>query len=299
METLGDIGELGLIARVAERVRRAGGPPAPDGPGDDAAVLASGDVVTTDLLVEGVHFRRDWSGAGDVGTKAAAANLADVVAMGARPTSLLVALGAPASTSVRWLEELTDALIAEAARGGAHLIGGDVSAADGIVLGVTALGHLDGPAVTRSGARPGDLVVLAGVLGWSGAGLRALQAGVPDSLFVQAHRRPQPPYELGLALAVAGATAMIDSSDGAATDLGHLCRASGVGIDLDLSGLVGGGIFAEDVLSGGEDHSFLATVSSSAVLPDGVRIIGRVVEGDRVLVDGREVGSGWQHHRGS
>jgi thiamine-monophosphate kinase len=92
---------------------------------------------------------------------------------------------------------------------------------------------------------------------------------------------------------------MIDSSDGAATDLAHLCRASGVGIDLELRDLCVDGITEADVLAGGEDHSFLATVPAATVLPEGVRIIGRVVEGARVRVDGREVGSGWEHHRGS
>ena len=151
------------------------------GPGDDAAVLAAPDgrvVVTTDLLVEGRHFRRDWSSGYDIGRKAAAQNLADVAAMGACPTGLVVGLGIPADTPVDWLDALTDGMRDEGERAGASVAGGDVVRADLVVLGVTALGDLGGrPPVTRSGARPGQLVAVAGRLGTPPRGWRCCRPG--------------------------------------------------------------------------------------------------------------------------
>ena len=168
------LGEFGLIARVVARLGTT--PGVLLGPGDDAAVVAAPDgrvVATTDVLVEGVHFRRDWSSAYDVGRKAAAANLADVAAMGGTGTALLVGLAAPADLPVAWAEALADGLRDEAALVGAAVVGGDTVTADRIVVSVTALGDLAGRApVTRSGARPGDVVVLAGRMGRSAAGLR-------------------------------------------------------------------------------------------------------------------------------
>ena len=156
-ETVGELGEVGLIAAITERL--AGGADVVLGPGDDAAVVRTPDgqvVASTDLLVEGVHFRRDWSEPLDVGHKAAAQNLADVVAMGARPTALLVGLAAPADLPASWALALADGLSAEAALVGAAVVGGDVVAADQVVIAVTALGSLDGRApVTRAGAKVG------------------------------------------------------------------------------------------------------------------------------------------------
>ncbi|WP_250641950.1 thiamine-monophosphate kinase [Frankia sp. AiPa1] len=174
-----DIGEFELIRAVTARFRR--GLDVLVGPGDDAAVLAAADgrvVVTTDLLLEGRHFRRDWSSGEDVGHKAAAQNLADVAAMGARPTGLFLGLAAPGETELAWALALADGLAAECARAGTTVAGGDVSSADTIMLGVTALGDLGGrPPVLRSGARPGDTVVLAGSVGPSAAGLALLASG--------------------------------------------------------------------------------------------------------------------------
>ncbi|MBA3523786.1 MAG: thiamine-phosphate kinase, partial [Geodermatophilaceae bacterium] len=171
--TVGEIGEFGLIERVTGRLR--GGPAALLGPGDDAAVVRTADgrvVASTDLLVEGTHFRRDWSTAADVGTKAAAQNLADIAAMGAVPTALLVGLACPPELPVAWAEEFTTAFDAECALVGAVLVGGDVTRSATLCIAVTALGDLEGrPAVTRGGAEPGDVVAVAGRLGWSAAGL--------------------------------------------------------------------------------------------------------------------------------
>ena len=160
--TVGDLGEFGLIAAVVARFRVT-----PDvllGPGDDAAVVAAPDgrvVASTDLLVEGRHFRRDWSSAREIGRKAAAQNLADLVAMGARPTALLVGLGAPPDLPADWATGFADGLAEECALVGATVVGGDVVRSDAVVVAVTALGDLEGRApVTRSGARPGDVVAV-------------------------------------------------------------------------------------------------------------------------------------------
>lgn len=267
------------------------------GPGDDAAVLAAPDgrvVVTTDLLVEGRHFRLDWSSGYDVGCRAAAQNLADVAAMGAVPTGLVVGLGCPASLPVAWAEELSDGLRDEAASVGASIVGGDVVAVEPVVIAVTALGDLQGrPPVTRSGARPGDQVMAAGRLGWSAAGLALLRAGVRDGPLVQAYRRPVPPYRMGPALAVAGATAMVDVSDGLLADLGHVAAASGVAVDLHLAALrpLGGpGVSEAELLGGGEDHALVATLPAGVAPPAGAHLIGRVTAGAGVTVDGRRPG---------
>src|SRR5690348_14694961 len=156
--SVADAGEFGLIARVTARL--AGTPATLLGPGDDAAVVAAPDgrvVASTDVLVEGRHFRRDWSSAGDIGHRAAAANLADIVAMGAVPTALVVAFAAPPETEVGWVEELADGIAEEAAETGAGVVGGDMSASPVTTIAVTALGDLEGRSpILRSGARPGD-----------------------------------------------------------------------------------------------------------------------------------------------
>ena len=292
------VGEFGLIDRVVERLGTS--PAVLLGPGDDAAVVAAPDgrvVATTDVLVEGVHFRRDWSSAYDVGRKAAAANLADVAAMGATGTALLVGLGAPPDLPVDWALALADGLRDEAALVGAVVVGGDTVTSERVVVSVTALGDLAGRApVTRGGARPGDVVVLAGRTGWSAAGLALLRAGTSDGPLVNAHRRPTPPYALGPLLADAGATAMCDVSDGLVADLGHLARASGVVVGLHAGRLADEAVGLDDVLTGGEDHALVATVPPGTPLPDGVRTIGRVSAGaPAVLLDGEPVTGGWRH----
>lgn len=292
--TARDLGEFGLIAAVTARLPAS--PAVLLGPGDDAAVVAVPDgrvVATTDVLVEGVHFRRDWSTGYDVGRKAAAANLADVAAMGGTATALLVGLAAPPDLPLSWALDLADGLRDEAALVGASVVGGDTVSSPHVVVAVTALGTLEGAPVTRAGARPGDLVVVAGRLGWSAAGLAQLVGGATEGPLVDAHRRPEPPYAMGPVLAAAGATAMCDVSDGLVQDLGHLCRASGVGIDLDAGSLADQAVPLEDVLHGGEDHALVATLRGPA--PEGCRVVGRVVEGDGVTVDGVPVSGGWDH----
>jgi thiamine-monophosphate kinase len=300
-DTVRVVGEFGVIARVLAQAGTAA--VAEVGPGDDAAVLRAPDgrvVATTDVLVEGRHFRRDWSSAEDVGHKAAAANLADVAAMGAVATALLVGLACPADTPTGWLEGVAAGLAEECAPLGAAVVGGDtVASAPGssaVVLSVTALGDLGGRApVLRSGARPGDVVALAGRLGWSACGLAVLRRGFSSPVAaVNAHRRPQPPYAAGPAAAAAGATAMCDVSDGLLADLGHIAADSGVVVDLDRAALVrtcleppgplqqvAAALGADPlawVLTGGEDHALVATFPSSAQLPEGWSAVGEVRE---------------------
>ena len=298
--TARDVGEFGLIARVVERLGTA--PHVEVGPGDDAAVVLAPDgrvVATTDVLVEDVHFRLDWSSAYDLGRKAAAANLADVAAMGGTGTSLLVGLAAPADLPVEWAVALAEGLRDEAAVVGAVVVGGDTVRSDRVVVSVTALGDLGGRApVLRSGAQPGDRVVLAGRLGWSAAGLALLESGAtPIPVLVEAHLRPSPPYALGPVLADLGATAMCDVSDGLVADLGHLARASGVHVDVETrrfarEPLLGRAARAvgrhplDLVLTGGEDHALVATLPPGVELPEGVVRIGLVRAGSGVRVIG-------------
>lgn len=298
--TARDVGEFGLIARVIERLGPC--PGVPVGPGDDAAVVRAPDrrvVATTDVLVEGVHFRLDWSTGEDVGVKAAAASLSDVAAMGARPTALLVGLVAPADLPVDWALSLADGLRTEAARTGAAVVGGDTVMGERLVVAVTALGDLGGRApVTRGGARPGDLVVVAGRLGWSAAGLARLRAGITNGELVQAHRRPRPPYDLGPVLADAGATAMCDVSDGLLADLSHLAQASHVVIALRSEPLADDAVDPSDVLTGGEDYTLVATLPAGTPVPAGCRVIGQVsAGGPQVLVDGAPTDGGYAHFR--
>ena len=174
------MGEWGVIAALTGRM--PAGPLTSVGIGDDAAVIGapSGSVVAAvDLLLEGRHFRRDWSSAYDIGVKAAARSLADIAAMGAVNTALLVALAVPGALAASWPLELADGLAAEAARAGAGIVGGDTARADSVLLSVTALGDLAGRRpVLRSGAGPGDVIAVAGPLGRSAAGLALLSAGV-------------------------------------------------------------------------------------------------------------------------
>jgi thiamine-monophosphate kinase len=304
------------------------------GPGDDAAVIAAPDrrvVATADMLLEGRHFRRDWSSALDIGHKAAARNLADVAAMGASPTALLVCFAGPPTLKVDWVLDLAAGIAAECASVGAQVAGGDTSSAGSVLLAITALGDLAGRApVTRSGARPGDAVAIAGTLGAAAAGLELLKAGVgpggsgavDGSLagLVRAHRRPSPPYGAGPEAAALGATSMIDVSDGLVADLGHVAEASGVRFELEsarlgaepiatvaalrraaayLAGRHDKPAWLRWILTGGDDHALVATFPPGVALPATWTVVGTVVKGHGISVDGQiwsEAG-GWEHFR--
>ena len=238
--------------------------------------------------------------------------LALVLTARAGATALLVAVACPPDTPTSWLEGVAAGLAAECASLGAAVVGGDLVAAApdsaAVVLSVTALGDLGGrPPVLRSGARPGDVVALAGRLGWSACGLAVLRRGFTSPIAaVAAHRRPTPPYAAGPAAAEAGASSMCDVSDGLLADVGHLAADSRVTVDLDRAALeraclepvgplqqVGSALGVDPmawVLTGGEDHALVATFPARAVLPEGWTAIGSVRSGPRragVFVDGR------------
>ncbi len=319
-QTVGELGEARVLAAILARL---GPSRAVIGPGDDAAVLEAGRgriVATVDTLVHGPDFRLAWSSGYDLGWKAAAVNLADVAAMGAHPTALLVALALPDDTPSRLVTALADGLreACDALAPGCAVEGGDLTVSPTLTVAVTALGVLDDdrPPVLRSGARPGDVLALAGDAGRAAQGLRLLferfrdDEGAPvpvdqtrltpdESDAIAAQLRPVPPIRLGPAAAAAGATAMMDVSDGLALDASRLADASGVTADLASETL---GADAATALSGGEDHALLATFGARAVLPDGFRRIGTVREraAVAVLVDGARYDgqTGWDPYTG-
>lgn len=353
LRTVADLSEGELLAQVVPLLPRGPRTLVPNG--DDAAVVAAPDgrfVVSTDVLVEGHHFRRDWGTARDVGARAAAQNLADIAAMGAVPTSMVLALAMPATTPVAWVLDLARGLADVCGQSGVGIDGGDLSAAEQIVVAVTVHGDLAGRTpVQRSGARPGDILAHAGVLGRGAAGYAVLASGMLDgvpgtakgsaptahagaraaadlggtlaevaSSVVGSFLRPTPPLAAGPAAADAGATAMMDVSDGLLRDAGRLARASGVVVQLDplersapedLAALTPlarhlGGDAATWLLTGGEDHGMLATFPAGATLPPGFRRLGAVGAADdggpRVTTAeprGRSEGddTGWDHFR--
>ncbi len=313
-DTLGGIGETATLARIFPRLPAASAQLV--GPGDDAAVLRADDgryVVTTDMMIHGPDFRLAWSTPHDLGWKAAASNLSDVAAMGAVPTALVVAIAAPEDSPLALLEGIADGLrdACLALAPGCGVVGGDLSVSSTLTIAVTAFGDLEGRApVLRSGARAGDVVAVAGVLGAAASALRLLftsavdETGVPDARLAEALRSstaaqlaPAPPITAGRIAALGGATAMLDLSDGLALDAARLARASGVRLDLDSAALGDDPALA---LSGGEDHSLLAAFPAGAPLPEGFRPIGRVLSGAGITVDGAEYEGerGWDPYRG-
>lgn len=314
-QTVGEAGEAAVLRRILASL-----PPSAAllGPGDDAAVISAPDgrvVVTTDTLVHGPDFRLAWSTPRQLGFKAAAVNLADIAAMGARPTALVVALALPEDTTMAFVGELAAGL-AEACASlapGCAVEGGDLTVSDTLTIAVTALGSLDGrEPVVRSGARPGDRIEIVGDLGVAARGLEMLFAGfigadgapVPvtperlarlpaaDALAVARQLAPIPPVRSGADAAARGATAMMDVSDGLVLDARRMADASGVTIDFRREAL---GDDPDRALRGGEDHALLVA------LPEPAAAVGRTVgtvrpRGDAaVTVDGDPYDSrgGW------
>lgn len=270
MTALSELGERALLDELAARglIR---------GVEQDAAELADGLVVTQDALVEHVHFRLDWLGWRDLGWRAAAVNVSDLAASGAEPEALLVTLAVPPST----LAEEVIALYEGIAEAGVPVVGGDTTAAGSVVISVTAIGR-SARVPGRSGARPGDLLVVTGPLGAAGAAFRA-------------HRYVRPPLRVaeGRTLA-ARAHALLDVSDGLGVDAGHIARRSGVRctIDLDRVPLAEGATV--DDLAFGEDYELLGAVEAAA----GLVVVGRVEQGEGVELtrSGLPVDpGGWQH----
>jgi thiamine-monophosphate kinase len=265
--------------------------------GDDAAVLTglgAQILVSTDALVEGVHFRRTTYAMADIAWKTLAVNLSDIAAMGGRAHAVVLAV---TGASGRDLELLADGLDDASLALGCPVVGGDVSDGDRLTLVGTVIG-IAGPAgpVLRSGARPGEMIFVTGPLGRSAAGLRQLEEdAAATGLLVEAHRRPTPRLAAGAAAASAGATAMIDISDGLSLDLDRLARASRVGVALETVP-VADGASIDDALSGGEDYELAFTAPNAdaifaafadAALPQPVVIGAVVADASRRTIEGR------------
>lgn len=331
--TVADLSEKALLALIFPRL---GAPRALLGPGDDAAVVAAPDgrtVISIDTLVQDADFRLSWpsgyrTSGFDVGWKCAAQNLSDINAMGAVPTSLVVSLTLPGSTGVAWVEDLADGLAAAIdsltfGAGQCSVVGGDLGRGREIVVTAAVTGDLQGrDAVLRSGARPGDVLAHAGALGLAAGGLAVLESSLDFADLgaaedqelaglAAAQCRPHPPLHLGPRAAAAGATAMLDVSDGLVRDAGRISRASEVGIDLDAGYLTGrarslsraaavlGADSLDWVLGGGEDHGLLATFPAETALPKGFVRVGEVLAGSGVTFGGEAPqATGWDHFAG-
>jgi thiamine-monophosphate kinase len=269
---LSELGELGLLAELERRGLATGIE-------HDAAELGGGFVVTQDALVEGVHFRLDWTTYRELGFRAAAVNLSDLAAAGAEPLALLVTLAAPADTELADVLELYAGLNEP----GVPVAGGDTTSAPQLTLAVTAVGR-SSRVPGRSGARPGDLVVVTGPLGAAGAAFRE-----------QRHARPPLRLEEGRRLAEV-AHALTDISDGLAVDAGHLAARSGCRIELDLERVPFADGATVDDLGFGEDYELLAGTPDALGFP----VIGRCTDGEGVEIrlDGEPAAlplTGWEH----
>lgn len=274
--------EFELLARLRERLPPAGGR-VRIGSGDDAAVTVPGGATATsvDALVEGVHFRREWTDLPTIGRKALATALSDLAAMGAEPGEAYVALGVPPDLDEDGCIELIDGMAGLAAETGTALAGGDVSRAPALSLAVTVVGHAAHPEqlVARSDGEPGDTLVLTGEIGGAAAGLLLLEsprlaAAIPEQTAERLRRRlldPTPRLAAGRALAAAGARAMVDLSDGLAGDATRLAEASGCGVRIAAGALpLANGVAEvaaaagreplELAASGGEEYELLAAL---------------------------------------
>ena len=314
--SLAELGEIESLRRTVSRLKS--GDETIVGSGDDAAVVAASDsfLVSTDTLVENHDFRLDWSSAFDLGFKSVASNLADIAAMGAKPTVLVVAMVVPKTTKISWLEQFADGLQAacDQLSPGSAVVGGDLASGDQVVISVTVHGKLDDLSpVLRSGAKVGDVVGVCGPLGKAACGLALLESGNQDLIrsyddWVLSQTRPSPPIDQGVVANQAGASSMLDVSDGLIRDLGRIAKASNVSVEIDRSQLSGyeamldlpaQGLGVEPigwVLQGGEDHSLLATFPASATLPRSFKVIGKVISKTEhdVLLDGQPIAdTGW------
>jgi len=310
--TVSELGENESLKRTVSRLR--GSVSAVVGSGDDSAVVTAHDgrfVVTTDTMIEGHDFRLDWSTGFDLGWKAVATNISDVAAMGAKPTSLVVAIAVPGATPITFLEDFADGLQAacDALSPGCGVVGGDLAASAQVFISVTAHGDLEGrDPILRSGAKPGDVLAVAGTLGRAAAGLSLLFSGDNDAInaydaLVGVQKRPEPPISAGIGV---NATSMLDVSDGLARDAARIAKASGVRLVINRKDLQGFEAMLDDaamrlgvsaidwVIGGGEDHSLLATFAPGAEIPRAFKPIGIVAEGSGVYLDDAPLSdAGW------
>ena len=320
--TLQQLGETESLKRTVARLKKSA--TAIVGSGDDAAVLPATEsfLVSTDTLVEDHDFKLTWSSGFDLGFKAVASNLADIAAMGAIPISLVVAVVIPGTTKISWLEDFADGLqgALDNLCPNASIVGGDLASGEKVVVSVTVHGELAGLApVVRSGAKPGEIVAVAGSLGKAACGLAILESGNQDFIrsyddWVLAQLQPKPPIAGGVVANRAGATSMMDVSDGLLKDLHRIARASNVAIEIASKDLAGyeamldlpaqalGVDPGNWVLTGGEDHALVATFPTAANIPKSFKAIGRVIQGDspKVFLDGVEAkDSGWDSITGN
>ena len=314
MTTISDMDEDALIALFAPRL------PVSDaeilGPGDDAAVLAIDGhlVVSSDVLVEGRHFRTEWSSGADVGWRAAMQNIADIDAMGAVATALQVTLAAPPSTPVDFVLGLADGLREACEPHGVGVVGGDLSGSHEIVVAITVLGETHGTEpITRADALVGDVIAVSGPLGAAKAGFEQLSRGQRiDEESIGLFVRPRPRVGAGLEGALHGATSMMDLSDGIVRDAPRIARASEVSLEIDsaavpvhpgaikvAAGLGNPSLALEWALGGGEDHHMLATFPRESAVPASWTVIGNVGDGTPgLLIDGEAPQfAGWDHFR--
>jgi thiamine-monophosphate kinase len=282
-------------------------PSAPEGElwiGDDAAAVRvpSGEgwlLLTADTAVAGVHADLTLTGLDDLGWKAMAAAVSDIAAMGGEPVRALVTVSAPSGTDLQLLYRGIASASSELA---CPVVGGDLTNATGVVVTVAVVGWCGGEPIRRSGARPGDVIWLSGPVGVAAAGLRLLRAGQPSPAALRAHARPRPRLAEGLAARAAGATAMIDVSDGLVADLGHVATGSGVGIRLETVPVTAPATL-EEALGGGEDFALVfCTAPSAPVVPafDGLDTpvaIGRCTDdpAERTLAGRPLSAPGWEH----
>jgi thiamine-monophosphate kinase len=300
--------ESEVIALLAQ-VFASSNPNLEVGIGDDAAVVRTSDrtVITTDMAVEGVHFRQEWSSAFEIGRKITAANLADVFSMGAKPTFLVVAVSLTGHEDLEWIKNLAKGIAFEANLVGAAVVGGDLAKGAAITIAITALGEVE-TAILRSGAQVGDHIYLSNLPGWSGAGLAILESGLPIETeaaqrAVAAFRAPTLNY--AYAANLAKATAMCDVSDSLMTQAEQMAIASKVKFNLDFDLLQASPDFAELrslseelnisiadlILGGGEDHVFLVTGQDLPGL-----LIGSVSAGSGLNLLGNEKAPDtWRH----
>lgn len=313
-------GELEVIRRIAARVGTRGG--VATGIGDDAAVLDDGTVLALDMVVDGVHVRRSTHSPADIGHTALAVNLSDVAAMGAIPVAALVGLGVPPDLSVDDVDAMYAAMEALAARHDMSVVGGDVSMSPVLTLSVAIVGRMPAgvPPVLRSGGKAGDHLVVSGPLGASAAGLALLRdpvlaTGIAEAGALElAHRRPEPRVYDGQHLAEAGATAMLDISDGLLLDADRLARASGLRAEVNLSSVpLAPGVVrvatatgqdpALFAATGGEDYHLLAAMPPATGMEPHLTVVGVLVDGPAGVVamrDGVDVTParlGWEHRR--
>jgi thiamine-monophosphate kinase len=291
------MGEFELLDRIRARLPQPG-PRVLLGSGDDAAITVPGGATATsvDALVDGVHFRREWSSLAQIGAKALAVALSDLAAMGAEPGEAYVALGIPADLDENGCLELLDGIAQVAKETGTTLAGGDVTRAPVLTLAMTVVGHAENgdDLVTRSGAQPGDALVVTGELGGAAAGLLSLEANEERPELIARQLEPKPRLAEGRTLAKTGATAMIDLSDGLGGDANHLAQASGVGLRIDATALplADGVTDLTLAISGGEDYELLAALPEErlagavAGVEDhgGLTRIGTVVAGEGVEI---------------